>query len=170
MQQPPEPHFLDDRPAYWAEHTPDNEAMIYLGRSWTWSQWYDRIRRCAGALKERGIGHGDVVAFLDKNHPACIETTTAAASLGAAIAIINFRLAGEEMDYVLNDCGAKLLVVGSELMPGIEKIRDQLTHVEHIIEVTPEGGPDDQYEAMLAAATPIGRQPDVTPEDAALIM
>ena len=111
MQQPPEPRFLDDRPAYWAEHTPDNEAMTYLSRSWTWSQWYERIRRCAGALQARGIGRGDVLAFLDKNHPACVEVTVAASSLGAAAAIINFRLAGEEMDYVLNDCGAKLLVV-----------------------------------------------------------
>jgi acyl-CoA synthetase (AMP-forming)/AMP-acid ligase II len=106
MPQPPEPRFLDDRPAYWAEHKPDDEAISYLGRSWTWAQWYDRIRRCAGALAERGIGRGDVVSFLDKNHPACVETTLAAASLGAATAIINFRLAGDEIDYVLNDSGA----------------------------------------------------------------
>ncbi|WP_059015739.1 long-chain-fatty-acid--CoA ligase [Mycobacterium sp. M26] len=170
MQQPPEPRFLDDRPAYWAEHTPDNEAVSYLGRSWTWSQWYDRIRRCAGALAERGIGRGDVVAFLDKNHPACVETTIAAASLGAATAIINFRLAGEEMDYVLNDCGAKLLIVGTELIPAIDKIRDKLTHVDSVIEVTPEGGQGDQYEAMLKAAAPVGRGHDVQPDDACLIM
>lgn len=170
MQQPPEPRFLDDRPAYWAEHTPDAEAVTYLGRSWTWSQWYDRIRRCAGALTERGIGRGDVVAFLDKNHPACVETTIAAASLGAATAIINFRLAGEEMDYVLNDCGAKLLVVGTELIPAIDKIRDRLTHVDSVIEVTPDGAQGDQYEAMLKSATPVGRGPDVQPDDACLIM
>lgn len=170
MQQPPEPRFLDDRPAYWAEHTPDNEAVAYLGRSWTWAQWYDRIRRCAGALKERGIGRGDVVAFLDKNHPACVEVTIAASSLGAAAAIINFRLAGEEMDYVLNDCGAKLLVVGTELIPAIDKIRDKLVHVGSVIEVTPDGDQGDQYEAMLKAATPVGRQPDVKPDDACLIM
>ncbi|WP_167106523.1 long-chain-fatty-acid--CoA ligase [Mycobacterium sp. DL592] len=170
MQQPPEPRFLDDRPAYWAEHTPDREAVAYLGRSWTWAQWYDRIRRCAGALKDRGIGRGDVVAFLDKNHPACVEVTIAASSLGAAAAIINFRLAADEMDYVLNDCGAKLLVVGTELIPAIDKIRDKLIHVDSVIEVTPDGEQGDQYEAMLKAATPVGRQPDVKPDDACLIM
>ena len=41
----------------------------------------------------------------------------AAGSLGAANAIINWRLAGDEVDYAVNDCGAKVLVVGSELMP-----------------------------------------------------
>jgi acyl-CoA synthetase (AMP-forming)/AMP-acid ligase II len=170
MAQPPEPRFLDDRPAHWAKATPDGVAITYLGRTWTWAEFYDRIRRCAGALAQRGIGRGDVVAFLDKNHPACVETTIAAASLGAATAIINFRLAGDETDYVLNDSGATLLIVGTELKPGIEAIRDRLPAVAHIIEVTPEGTEGDEYEAMLAAATPRGRSADVSPDDVCVIM
>jgi len=170
MANAPEPRFLDDRPAYWAENKPDDVAVVYGDRKWTWAQFDDRIRRLAGALAERGIGRGDVVAFLDKNHPACLETTMAAASLGAATAIINFRLAGDETDYVLNDSGAKLLIVGTELLPGIEAIRDRLPGVAHIIALTPEGGDADEYEAMLAAAKPRGRGADVTPEDVAVIM
>ena len=73
------------------------------------------MRRLAGALTEFGVKRGDVCAFLDKNHPACVELTMAAASLGAANAIINFRLAADEIDYVLNDSGAKVLIAGAEL-------------------------------------------------------
>lgn len=164
----PEPRFLDERVAHWAATKPDEEAVTYLGRSWTWSQWDHRIRRVAGALAARGVGHGDVVAFLDKNHPACVEVTLAAASLGAANAIINFRLAAEELDYVVNDSGAKLLFVGTDLKPAVEAIRDKLPAVTQIIEVTPDG--DDEYEAMLAAATPTGRAPDVSPDDTCIIM
>ncbi len=170
MADAPEPRFLDDRLAYWAQVKPDEEAIAYLGRSFTWAQFDDRVRRLAGALAARGVGRGDVVAFLDKNHPACVETTLAAASLGAATAIINFRLAGDEIDYVINDCGAKLIIVGKELRDSIDKIRDRLTDVEHVIEVTPEGGSDDEYEAMLAAATPRGRGADVVPDDVCVIM
>ncbi|BBX10005.1 long-chain-fatty-acid--CoA ligase [Mycolicibacterium aichiense] len=168
--QPPEPRFLDDRPAYWAEHKPDGQAISYLDRSWTWAQWDDRIRRLAGALVERGIGRGDVVAFLDKNHPACVELQLAAGSLGAATAVINFRLAADEMDYVLNDSGAKLLIVGTELMGAVDKIRDKLTNVSEVIEVTPDGADGDGYEALLATANPVGRPAEVDPEDAALVM
>ncbi len=170
MTEIADPTFLDDRLAHWAAADPDGEATTYLGRTWTWSQWNDRVRRLAGALRARGIGRGDVVSFLDKNHPACVELTLAATSIGAANAIINFRLAGDEVDYAVNDAGAKLLLVGTELMPLIDKIRDRLTTVEHVIEVTPEGGVDDAYEAMLAAAEPVGRDPEVTPDDTCLVM
>ncbi|BBY49555.1 long-chain-fatty-acid--CoA ligase [Mycolicibacterium arabiense] len=170
MSALPEPRFLDERVAHWAATKPDDEAVTFSDRTWTWSQWYDRIRRLAGALSERGVARGDVVAFLDKNHPACVETTLAAASLGAATAIVNFRLAGDEMDYVLNDCGAKLLIVGSELKAGVDKIRDKLTGIEHVIEVTPDGAEGDEYEAMLASATPVDRSPDVDPDDVCIIM
>ena len=68
-----------------------------------------------------------MVAFLDKNHPACVELSMAAASLGAANAIVNWRSAGDEVDYAVNDSGAKVLVVGSELMPTVNKIRENLT-------------------------------------------
>ena len=165
-----DPLFLDERTAHWADATPDAEAIVYLGRSWTWAQWNDRIRRLAGALAERGVKRGDVVAFLDKNHPACLELTLAAASLGAANAIINFRLAADELDYVLNDSGAKLLVVGTDLKPAIDKISDKLVNVEHVITVTPDGADGDEYEAMLAAATPVGRGADVEPDDVCIVM
>ena len=168
MADLPAPRFLDERLAHWASAKPDGEAMDYLDRSWTWSQWNDRVRRLAGALKERGIGRGDVVSFLDKNHPACVELTFAAASLGAATAIINFRLAADELDYVLNDSDAKLLIVGDEFTASIDKIRDKLTHIEHVISVKPEG--DDEYEAVLDAATPVDRSDDVDPSDVCIIM
>jgi len=170
MTPAPDPEFLDDRLNYWAQATPDVECMTYLDRSWSFSQWQERVRRCAGALKQAGVGPGDVIAFLDKNHPACVEMTIAAAMLGAANAIINFRLAGDEIDYAINDSGAKLLVVGTELMTTVAAIRDQLTAVETIWELTPDGADGDEYEAALAAADPIDRDPAVTPDDVVLVM
>ncbi|ORW01085.1 long-chain-fatty-acid--CoA ligase [Mycobacterium kyorinense] len=168
--QLPQPRFLDDRLAHWTDTKPDAAAFTYLDRTWTWRQWNDRVRRLAGALTEMGVARGDVVAFLDKNHPACVELTMAAASIGAANAIINFRLAGDELDYVINDCGAKVLIVGSELKPTVDKIRDKPANVEHIVEVTPNGGDGDEYEALLASASPVPRAADVEPDDVCMVM
>ena len=134
-------------------------------------QWDERVRRLAGALRSLGVGRGDVVSFLDKNHPACVELTMAAASLGAANAIINFRLAGDEIDYAVNDSGAKVLLVGSELLPLIYKIRDRL--------VARRGGRrGDPRRRRGRRSTrrcwprsePVGRDPEVTPDDVCLVM
>ncbi|GAB2886676.1 long-chain-fatty-acid--CoA ligase [Nocardioides pacificus] len=167
---PPAPTFVDDRLSWWAEHTPDAEAMTYGQRTWTWAQWDERVRRAAGGLHALGVRRGDVVAFLDKNHPACVEISMAGGSLGAANAIVNWRLAGEEVDYAVNDSGAKVLIVGTELMPTIEAIRDRLPAVEKIIEVTVDGAEGDEYEAWLAASEPMARPAETEPGDVCLVM
>ncbi len=165
----PDSRYLDEPIAHWAARTPDAEAITYLGRTFSWAQWDDRVRRNAGGLRALGVGRGDVVAFLDKNHPACVETSLAAGSLGAATAIINWRSAGDEIEYAVNDCGARVLFVGTELLPAVERIRDRLTGVERVVEVTPEGL-DDEYERWLAASAPVGRSGDVSPDDPCLVM
>ena len=35
MEKPPEPRFLDDRLAYWAQTKPEGTAINYLSRTWT---------------------------------------------------------------------------------------------------------------------------------------
>lgn len=167
---PPEPTYVEDRLNYWAAATPDAEAMTYLGRTWTWAEWNDRVHRAAGGLRDLGVARGDVVAFLDKNHPACVEISLAAGSIGAANAIINWRSAGDEIDYAVNDSGATVLFVGRELMPTIEAIRDRLPAVHTVIEVTPDGGDDDPYEQFLTASTPCDDGPDVLEDDVCLVM
>jgi acyl-CoA synthetase (AMP-forming)/AMP-acid ligase II len=152
VRLPTRPATLDEPLAHWAKAQPEENAVMYGPRSFTWAEWDDRVRRCAGGLRAMGVGTGDVVAFLDKNHPACVEVTLAAASIGAAHAIVNWRSAGDEVDYALNDCGAKVLFVGEELAETIDGIRDRLTGVEHVVKVTPDGVQGDEYEAMLTSS------------------
>ena len=164
---PPEMEFMTNAVAHWAAVQPDAEALTYREVRWTWGQWHDRIRRVAGGLAARGVGPGGRVAFLDKNNPACLEVSLGAGLLGAASAVINWRLAAGEMDYVINDSGASVLFAGAELLPAVDAIRDRIPRVTDVITV---GGPDDGYEAFLAAARPAGRCREVTGEDLWLVM
>ena len=61
-------------------HRPDGVALRFGERQWSWAQWAERIQRAAGALRAVGVQRGQCVAFLDKNHPACLETLIAAVS------------------------------------------------------------------------------------------
>ena len=166
----PLPRYLDDRLTHWAAATPDAEAMTYLDRTWTWAEWNDRVRRAAGGLRDLGIGRGDVVEFLDRNHPACVEISMAAGSLGAANAIVNWRSAADEVEYAVNDCRARVLFVGTELRPTVDAVRDRLASVERVVEVTPDGTGGDAYEAWLAASSPVPRSADADPSDTCLVM
>src|SRR5690348_16105821 len=66
VQLPSRPTTLDEPVAHWAKEKPDEVAVMYGERTWTWAEWDDRVRRCAGGLRRLGVGKGDVVAFLDK--------------------------------------------------------------------------------------------------------
>jgi acyl-CoA synthetase (AMP-forming)/AMP-acid ligase II len=89
--------LLSDHLEYWATTTPDREALAYGDRQWTWAELRDRVHRVAAGLTAAGVGPGDRVGFLDRNHPACLEVTYAAASIGAANTVVNWRLAPAEL-------------------------------------------------------------------------
>lgn len=137
---------------HWTALDPDREVMRCGARSWTWVQWRDRVRRNAAGQLAEGVRPGDRVASLDKNDPTCLETSLACALIGTANAVVNFRLAPEEIAYIINDAQAVLLFVGTELLPVIEQIREQLTCVRTVI-IT--GGERDQYEDWLAGHEPL---------------
>ncbi len=141
---------------------PDKVALTYADRTWTWAQLRDRILRLAGGLRAEGIGEGDRVAFLEKNHPACLETTFAASLLGAAHAVVNFRLSREELAYVINDSTAAVLIVGHELSAAVAEIRSQIPTVRRIVVL---GGPEDEYEALIAGSMPVEQRHRAEPGD-----
>jgi len=159
--------LITDDVLRWAEETPDAVAMSYEGIDHTWAQWAERVRRVSGALLAAGLGRGDRVAFLDKNHPAAMEVTLGAGQIGAANAVVNWRLAGEELRHVLADAGPRILFVGAELAATVEALRAELPTVERVVVV---GGDDDGYEAWLASGSDEPVSGMAVPDDVALIL
>jgi acyl-CoA synthetase (AMP-forming)/AMP-acid ligase II len=138
---------------HWQHTAPDREAVRYGQQSWTWAQLSDRVRRNAAAQLAEGLKPGDRVAYLDKNHPAALETALACALVGTANAVVNFRLAPDEIRYIINDSEAQVVFVGTEFLPVLEKLRDELPTVRKVVVV---GGEQDEYEDWLAAQEPLG--------------
>jgi acyl-CoA synthetase (AMP-forming)/AMP-acid ligase II len=136
----------------WVSDAPDREALAFGEQSWTWAQLDDRVRRAAGALRASGLGPGDRLAVLDKNHPACLELTLAASLTGAANVVVNFRLAAEELAHVLDDSAAQVVVVGAEFAATLAGLRDRLPRVRGVVVL---GGDGDEYEKWLAVAEPV---------------
>lgn len=147
-----------------AQRRPDAIAIRYGERQWSWAEWSSRIRRAAGALRGDGIERGQCVAFLDKNHPACLEVLIGGASVGAVTTVVNWRVIGDELVHVLADSGARVLVVGAELRPAAEAAARRVPSLERIIEV------GDEYESLLAAAEPAPSDAGVDTDETALVI
>ncbi len=167
MTNLPPATFLPDFLDHHATTRPDDPCWIFGDRTWTWAEAAESIRRTAGALQAAGIGRGDRVAVLDKNNPAILQLILGGSLIGAATTVVNWRLAGDELDYVINDCGARLAVVGADLRDAYDLVADKLTNVTRTIAL---GGEADEFDEFLAQASPVERQGDVDPHDVCVVM
>jgi fatty-acyl-CoA synthase len=97
-----------------ASRTPERPAIAYRGARVSYGELLARIERAAGWLAGHGLRAGDVVALLMKNSSAFIELTFATSHLGAVTLPINYRLAADEVAYILANANAKILLCDVE--------------------------------------------------------
>lgn len=93
--------------------TPDREALIFAGQSFTYSQLNQRANRLANAFLGLGIKPGERIGLLMYNSNQFLETYFAAAKIGAVLVPLNTRLAAPELDFILNDCTVSAFVFGA---------------------------------------------------------
>lgn len=106
----------------WAGISGSAPAIIYDDQTITFAELDDRVRRSAAVLAAGGVRAGSRVAYLGLNSPLFLETLLAAAHLGAAFVPVNFRLAPDEVAYVLGHAGCHSVVAEDgyrELVDGI---------------------------------------------------
>jgi len=124
----------------------------------TYGQFADRAARLGGGLKNAGVQPGDRVAFLSMNCHRLLEAYYGVLEAGAVLLPLNVRLAPQELAYILNDSGAKVLFLEREFLSLVDSFRRELSTVESFFILD---GPSqanwlspDSYEDLLAAASP----------------
>src|SRR4051812_31028982 len=104
---------------------PDRRGVIHPGRTPGWGGLGERSNRVAAGLTGEGVGAEDRVARIDKNAIEYYEILFGGAKLNAVTVDVNWRLAPPEMAQIVNDAGAKVLFVGAEFVPHLEKIEPE---------------------------------------------
>jgi fatty-acyl-CoA synthase len=141
-----------------ARHAHAKSHEVYLrfeGASISWAQIHERIGAVAAALGERGIRAGDRVAIMMTNRPEFLETMFAANALGAIVVPVNFRLAPDEIAYILTDSGASLLVVEEATAPAAAAARAACGHQIGFVSTGHAEGADPYFgEAASSGAGP----------------
>ena len=138
---------------------PDKPGVVYGEKTYTYSEFHERVNRLASALKGVNVRRGDRVAFLVPNVPAMLEGHFGPMRLGAVLVALNIRLSSREIAYILNHSGTKVLVFDSEFASTVQALKNEVPNIStfvQLVDTAPrdEGieGPD--YEEFLAAASP----------------
>jgi fatty-acyl-CoA synthase len=140
---------------------PRRTAVVYGTQRYTYAEFAERVQRLAGALIAAGVQPGDRVAFLCPNTPPLLEAHFACPLAGAVLVAINTRLSKEEVAYILDHSGAKILFVDSELahLIGDDGERPPALEVVEIadaqVAASPKGAAWPKYEQVLVEAMPL---------------
>jgi len=116
-----------------AEVFADKEAVVYGERRLTYRQFADHVTRVANALVLSGVEPGDRVAYLMPNLPEMLAAHFAVPLAGAVLVAINTRLSPEEITYILDHSGAKILVADTELLAPLSDVSANWAKVDKVV-------------------------------------
>src|SRR5260221_11120477 len=86
---------------------PDKTAIIHGSRRISYAECYERCRRLGDALRQRGVGPGDVVAIMAPNVPAMLEAHYGVAMAGGVLHPPNYPLHRRPLAFILCPCRAQ---------------------------------------------------------------
>lgn len=139
-------------PEYWARIQPDRPAVLTDDETLSWRELNTLADNIAHQLARRGVAAGDVVALRMQTGSQWVALMLALSKLRARLLGVNWRLVAEELDYVLKNAGAKLLILDDE-QP--QALMDAITALapEAIIPVA-KAWPGSHWGALAEAGGP----------------
>lgn len=148
---PPGTETLDAALASHAASRPEQVAVVCEGNQYTYAQLDRESSSSGSAMLASGLGPGSRVAFLGRETEVYYEILFACAKVGAVLVPINWRLAADEVRFILQDSDAALLFAEENLLPGLRPSLGELAELRSVILV--EGaGPDGRCFAEWKAA------------------
>jgi fatty-acyl-CoA synthase len=140
-----------------AIHHPHEIAVIDERGSLTWERLHRRSNALADSFAAMGIGYGDGIGIMCRNHRGFLEATLAAAKLGASALYLNTMFAGPQLAEVTRREGPKALVYDEEFTDLLEGVDDS---VERVVGwVDGDAGGAMTLEKLIAAGDDADRRP-----------
>jgi len=151
-------------------HAADLHLIFGAQRS-NFSLFAQRARRLSSALYGLGLRHQDRVSILAMNCPEYLDVYGACEVAPFVANPVNYRLAPQEMAWIVRDAAPRALILEQQCVPVIDRLRAELPSVEHYIVI---GGEAPQwgsgFEAVLASGSAGGAPLRPRPHDLHAIM
>jgi len=106
--------------------------LTNVEKEWTYKEEYERINQLSHALIDLGIGRSEVVGYMVHTCREAVEVMFSSWSSGFLAANINIRFREKELEYVMNNCEMKILVIDDDFIDEVRKVLPE-TKVEHVI-------------------------------------
>ncbi len=147
---------------------PDKEALWFEGRSFSYRELDALVNRVANGLRGLGVERGDRVALFLPNIPEFVLAYLAALKLGAVAVSINALFKRDEVAFILQDCGAVVVVTTQALRPHVPA--QSLATLQHVL--VAEGKAEDgmSLESLISSASAEACALDMERDDPAAIV
>jgi long-chain acyl-CoA synthetase len=147
----------------------DATFIVYENERWSFDEaWRDAARIATLLARDYGVAKGDRVAISMRNFPEWVLAFTAVTSLGAVAVAMNALWRPEEMEYGLQDSGAKVLFADQERLERLADCSPELS--VQVIAVRPSGHDERELWGLLDGISDVEMPAaDVQPDDPATI-
>ncbi len=147
----------------------DATFLVQDDRRYTYGEHDQAARAVAHSLASLGVHHGDRVAIVSANTPEWLLTFWACAVLGAVCVPLNAWQKSEELQFALEDCGAKVVIADRKRIELVTPVLSELPLVEHVFVI--DGGPHaaetrvERFDTLLGDGSDPGMPTNPLDED-----
>jgi len=127
---------------------------------YTYGEWGKRCMQLANALHNAGVTEGDCIGTFAWNTYRHFELYFAVPCMGAVLHTLNIRLFADQLVYIINNAGDKVIFVDGDLVPLLEKIADQLPTVKLFVIMGEAPDAAGKLQPSVDYETFIGSQPE----------
>ena len=115
-----------------ARANPDNTAVVYLDRHYTYKQVDEISDRIAGYISYLGIGREDVVSILIPRCEYMVIASLGASKSGAAYQPLDPSYPSERLEFMLKDADTKLLIADKQLLERVPNYKGRVLLLDEI--------------------------------------
>jgi len=157
---------------------PLKTAIIVKGKEYSYSELKECAEKLAHHLVKTGIKKGDRVAISMENSWQSVISVYGITLSGAVFLVINPQTKADKLQYILNDCGAKVLISNSMLKNELSSALDNVQELKEVI-IT---GDENQivvanstfrlvnFEKVISGAEGSTTLPNIIPNDLAALI
>jgi acyl-CoA synthetase (AMP-forming)/AMP-acid ligase II len=141
--------------------------MAETGYSVTFGELEARANQAAHLFRSLGLRRGDHIAILLENHPRFFQIAWAAQRSGLYYTAISWRLQPDEVEYIVNNCEARVFITSRPRTDVVEQLRGRMPGVQRafMLDGTVEG-----FEAWEAAIAGMPETPVDDPSEGASML